>query len=69
MLKISQEHGIDLSLVTGTGNEGRITRKDLLKIVESGEIPVAKVQQEAVAQQHPRSEHLHQLLHRNQLSL
>lgn len=41
VLKISQEHGIDLSLVTGTGNEGRITRKDLLKIVESGEIPVA----------------------------
>ncbi|QUG42058.1 2-oxo acid dehydrogenase subunit E2 [Psychrobacillus sp. INOP01] len=48
VLKISQEHGIDLSLVTGTGNEGRITRKDLLKIVESGEIPVAKVEQEAV---------------------
>lgn len=42
VLKISQEHGIDLSLITGTGNEGRITRKDLLKIVESGEIPVAK---------------------------
>lgn len=49
VLKISQEHGIDLSLVTGTGNEGRITRKDLLKIVESGEIPVAKVGQEAVS--------------------
>ena len=49
VLKISQEHGIDLSLVTGTGNEGRITRKDLLKIVESGEIPVAKVEQEAVS--------------------
>lgn len=48
VLKISQEHGIDLSLVTGTGNEGRITRKDLLKIVESGEIPVAKVEQEAI---------------------
>jgi len=49
VLKISQEHGIDLSLVTGTGNEGRITRKDLLKIVESGEIPVAKVEQEAIS--------------------
>ncbi|MCZ8542496.1 dihydrolipoamide acetyltransferase family protein [Psychrobacillus psychrodurans] len=48
VLKISQEHGIDLSLVTGTGNEGRITRKDLLEIVESGEIPVAKVEQEAI---------------------
>ncbi|QFF99387.1 2-oxo acid dehydrogenase subunit E2 [Psychrobacillus glaciei] len=41
VLKLSQEHGIDLTLVNGTGNEGRITRKDLLKIIESGEIPVA----------------------------
>ena len=41
VLKLSQEHGIDLNLVTGTGNEGRITRKDLLKIIESGQIPVA----------------------------
>lgn len=49
VLKISQEHGIDLSLVTGTGNEGRITRKDLLKIIESGEIPVAKVEQGSVS--------------------
>ncbi|MEK5147374.1 dihydrolipoamide acetyltransferase family protein [Psychrobacillus sp. FSL K6-4615] len=53
VLKISQEHGIDLSLVTGTGNEGRITRKDLLKIVESGEIPVAKVEQQAVSTPSP----------------
>ena len=53
VLKISQEHGIDLSLVVGTGNEGRITRKDLLKIVESGEIPVAKVEQEAVSTPSP----------------
>ncbi|WP_313894365.1 dihydrolipoamide acetyltransferase family protein [Psychrobacillus sp.] len=50
VLKISQEHGIDLSLVTGTGNEGRITRKDLLKIIESGEIPVAAPAQQAVEQ-------------------
>ncbi|MCZ8534861.1 dihydrolipoamide acetyltransferase family protein [Psychrobacillus psychrodurans] len=50
VLKISQEHGIDLSLVTGTGHEGRITRKDLLKIVESGEIPVAaKAEPKAVS--------------------
>ena len=53
VLKISQEHGIDLSLVTGTGNEGRITRKDVLKIVESGEIPVAKAEQEAVSTPSP----------------
>ena len=36
VLKLSQEHAIDLSQVKGTGNEGRITRKDLLKLIESG---------------------------------
>ena len=38
--KLSQEHGIDLNQVKGTGMGGRITRKDLLKIVESGEMPI-----------------------------
>ena len=32
---------IDLNQVKGTGMSGRITRKDLLKIIESGEIPKA----------------------------
>jgi 2-oxoisovalerate dehydrogenase E2 component (dihydrolipoyl transacylase) len=41
VLKISQEHGIDLTKVSGTGAGGRITRKDLLKLIESGKIPVA----------------------------
>jgi 2-oxoisovalerate dehydrogenase E2 component (dihydrolipoyl transacylase) len=40
VLKLSQEHGIDLNQVKGTGMGGRITRKDLLKIVESGEIQI-----------------------------
>ncbi|NWN95402.1 MAG: 2-oxo acid dehydrogenase subunit E2, partial [Bacillus sp. (in: Bacteria)] len=35
VLKLSQEYGIDLNQVKGTGREGRITRKDLLKIIES----------------------------------
>lgn len=39
VLKLSQEHGIDLNQVAGTGAEGRITRKDLMKIIESGQIP------------------------------
>ncbi|MEK4147397.1 dihydrolipoamide acetyltransferase family protein [Robertmurraya sp. FSL W8-0741] len=39
VLKLSQEHGIDLNLVQGSGAGGRITRKDILKIVESGQIP------------------------------
>lgn len=41
VLKLSQEHGIDLNQVTGTGAGGRITRKDLTKIIESGNIPKA----------------------------
>lgn len=41
VLKISQENGIDLTQVQGSGAGGRITRKDLLKLIESGNIPVA----------------------------
>ncbi|AZU63252.1 dihydrolipoamide acetyltransferase family protein [Neobacillus mesonae] len=41
VLKLSQEHGIDLTQVSGTGAGGRITRKDILKLIESGNIPAA----------------------------
>ncbi|WP_419881309.1 dihydrolipoamide acetyltransferase family protein [Peribacillus sp. B-H-3] len=44
VLKISQENGIDLSQVSGTGKDGRITRKDLMNIIESGNIPAAAAQ-------------------------
>lgn len=37
VLKLSQEHGIDLNKISGTGLDGRITRKDVLKIVEHGD--------------------------------
>ncbi|MEH7157171.1 dihydrolipoamide acetyltransferase family protein [Neobacillus drentensis] len=47
VLKISQEHGIDLTKVSGTGAGGRITRKDLLKLIESGNIPEAGQRVEA----------------------
>lgn len=50
VLKISQENGIDLTQVTGTGAGGRITRKDLLKLIESGNIPVAGLKVEAPKQ-------------------
>ncbi|KAA0965988.1 2-oxo acid dehydrogenase subunit E2 [Sporosarcina sp. ANT_H38] len=43
VLRLSQDNGIDLSLVEGSGKEGRITRKDLLAIIESGTIPTAPV--------------------------
>ena len=39
VLRLSQEHGIDLSQVEGSGRGGRITRKDLTKLIESGKIP------------------------------
>ena len=40
VLKLSQQHGIDLSKVNGSGKEGRITRKDLLSLIESNEAPI-----------------------------
>ncbi|WP_100404736.1 dihydrolipoamide acetyltransferase family protein [Bacillus solitudinis] len=36
VLKLSQEHNINLSQITGTGKGGRITRKDLQMIIASG---------------------------------
>ena len=57
VLKLSQEHNIDLSQVNGTGNEGRITRKDLLKLIESGNLP--KPEADAIAVSKPK-EHLSQ---------
>ncbi len=41
VLRLSQDNDIDLSLVEGSGKDGRITRKDLQAIIESGEIPTA----------------------------
>ncbi|EIZ2543485.1 2-oxo acid dehydrogenase subunit E2 [Listeria monocytogenes] len=40
VLRIAGENNIDLSTVEGTGKGGRITRKDLLQVIENG--PVAK---------------------------
>ncbi|MGE6629388.1 dihydrolipoamide acetyltransferase family protein [Bacillus sp. NPDC077027] len=36
VLRLADEHGIDLSLVEGTGAGGRITRKDMVSIIENG---------------------------------
>ncbi|PSL41114.1 2-oxoisovalerate dehydrogenase E2 component (dihydrolipoyl transacylase) [Planomicrobium soli] len=41
VLRLAQDNDIDLTQVTGSGNEGRITRKDLMAIIESGNIPKA----------------------------
>jgi 2-oxoisovalerate dehydrogenase E2 component (dihydrolipoyl transacylase) len=41
VLKLAQENSIDLTQVKGSGAGGRITRKDLQQIIESGNIPQA----------------------------
>ncbi|ULT55582.1 2-oxo acid dehydrogenase subunit E2 [Neobacillus drentensis] len=56
VLKISQEHGIDLTKVSGTGAGGRITRKDLLKLIESGHIPTSAQMVESVSELIPAVE-------------
>jgi 2-oxoglutarate dehydrogenase E2 component (dihydrolipoamide succinyltransferase) len=40
--KIAAEHGVNLSLVTGSGLNGRITKNDVLNFVESGKSVAAK---------------------------
>ncbi|MBN6188463.1 2-oxo acid dehydrogenase subunit E2 [Aneurinibacillus sp. BA2021] len=36
VLRLAQENDIDLAQITGTGKEGRITRKDVLAFIEQG---------------------------------
>ncbi|ANU12236.1 branched-chain alpha-keto acid dehydrogenase subunit E2 [Planococcus antarcticus DSM 14505] len=39
VLRLAQDNDIDLTQVEGSGNEGRITRKDLMALIDSGNIP------------------------------
>ncbi|MYL58092.1 dihydrolipoamide acetyltransferase family protein [Virgibacillus halodenitrificans] len=39
VLRMAQENDIDLSQIEGSGRQGRITRKDIEKIIKSGNIP------------------------------
>ncbi len=59
VLKLSQEHGIDLSLVEGSGAGGRITRKDLMNIIESGSIPRKSEVEVKQRSEHIRTEMKH----------
>lgn len=36
VMRLASENGIDLDEVTGTGFEGRVTKKDILKVMEEG---------------------------------
>jgi 2-oxoglutarate dehydrogenase E2 component (dihydrolipoamide succinyltransferase) len=48
--KIASEHGVDPSQVPGTGRGGRVTKKDILNFIESGEHGEAAQQAPAPAQ-------------------
>jgi len=50
VMVLSQEHGIDLSRVTGTGAGGRVTRKDVQAIIDAGGQQPAADAQPAAAQ-------------------
>jgi 2-oxoglutarate dehydrogenase E2 component (dihydrolipoamide succinyltransferase) len=49
--KIAAEHGVNLQNVPGTGLNGRITKKDVLKFIESGEKRVESGQPSAASAQ------------------
>lgn len=42
VLRLAQEHNIDLLQVTGTGRGGRITRKDIEALIEANEVPTTE---------------------------
>lgn len=54
VVRLASEHQIDLTQVEGSGSSGRITRKDIQKIIETGNIPKTtnhKVEQPSIASQ------------------
>lgn len=51
VLRLAQDHSIDLGQVSGTGMGGRITRKDVQQIIDSGQIPTAATKTEEKRQQ------------------
>ncbi|MFD1395137.1 dihydrolipoamide acetyltransferase family protein [Kroppenstedtia eburnea] len=48
VIRLAQENDIDLEQVKGTGKGGRITRKDLLQLIESGQTGAAQPRKEPV---------------------
>ncbi|MFE7060939.1 dihydrolipoamide acetyltransferase family protein [Sutcliffiella sp. NPDC057660] len=59
VLRLAQENNVDLEQVTGTGAGGRITRKDIQAVIESGNIPTSDSKPAAAAapaQEAPKAE-------------
>jgi len=53
--KIAEEHGLDITLVKGTGPQGRIVKEDVLRAVEEAQKPVAAPPAQAAEAGPPRS--------------
>ncbi len=43
--RIAAEHNVDLSLITGTGRDGRVTKKDILSYIEVRDATMPRVQE------------------------
>ncbi|MFT0800249.1 dihydrolipoamide acetyltransferase family protein [Bacillus swezeyi] len=54
VLRLAGEHNIDLEQVEGTGAGGRITRKDIQRIIESGAVPAAETAREIQPVEHAK---------------
>lgn len=55
VLRLAGEHGIDLDQVTGTGAGGRITRKDIQRLIETGGAQERKAEEPNTAAPAPKS--------------
>ncbi|MTH52331.1 2-oxo acid dehydrogenase subunit E2 [Bacillus mangrovi] len=53
VLRLAQDNGIDLEQVNGSGAGGRITRKDLQQLIDSGSAPKAGSETKKAAQPEP----------------
>ena len=42
VMRLASEHGVDVSLLSGTGIGGRVTRKDVQAYIDTGKVPIAK---------------------------
>jgi len=54
--RIAKEHGIELSAVEGTGRQGRVTRKDILAILDARQEPQDSTEQAAATVDRPSFE-------------
>ncbi|QKY69279.1 dihydrolipoamide acetyltransferase family protein [Lentibacillus sp. CBA3610] len=55
VMRLAQENDIDLQQVNGSGRGGRITRKDLEKLIASGDKPQSAAPNSAPAPEQPKS--------------